>query len=93
VTNLKFFISKNEFFSKDAINVWYIEILTMNHIHIEDDKHSYTGHSLKLIVLMTNELVALGIMIKCTIILSFDFKPSHDVIVNNYVNRIHVQNQ
>ncbi len=32
------------FFSKDAINVWYIEILTRNHIHIEDDKHSYMDH-------------------------------------------------
>ncbi len=28
------------FFTKDAINVWYIENLTNNHIHMEDDKDS-----------------------------------------------------
>jgi hypothetical protein len=32
------------FLSKDAINVWSVEVLTKNHIHIEDDKHSLMGH-------------------------------------------------
>jgi hypothetical protein len=40
VISLKIFISKNEFFNKDEINVREIEILTSNHIHMEDDKYS-----------------------------------------------------
>jgi len=40
VTNLKFSFPKMSFSNKDVINVWQIENLTINHIHMEDDKHS-----------------------------------------------------
>ncbi len=40
VISLNFSSQKMNFFSKYAMNVWYIEILTSNHIHMEDDRHS-----------------------------------------------------
>jgi hypothetical protein len=43
VTNLKFSFPKMSFSNKDVINVWQIENLTTNHIHMEDDKHSWMG--------------------------------------------------
>jgi hypothetical protein len=40
VINLKFFISKNEFFQQKCEKCEVIENLTSNHMHMEDDKHN-----------------------------------------------------
>jgi hypothetical protein len=35
-----FSFQKMRIFNKDVINVWYIAILTSNHIQMEDEKYS-----------------------------------------------------
>jgi len=40
VMNLKFFISKNEFFQQKCDKCVVIDILTSNQIHMEDEKNN-----------------------------------------------------